>query len=66
MSQKQQIRKFLDTGRQITPARAYSLCGSLRLSERIRELKADGYPIKKEWVKVGKNKMVMGYSRGMK
>ena len=60
MSQKKQILKFLKTGQYITPFVALQICGSLRLSERIRELEADGIKIKKQMIKAG-NTRVMAY-----
>ena len=60
MTQKQCVLKFLKTGQSITPFSALVTCGSLRLSERIRELEDDGIKIKKQRVKIGKSH-VMSY-----
>ena len=61
MSQALMILNHLLLGNTITPLEALSLCGSLRLSERIRELEKEGHCIDHEMVKVGK-KRVCQYS----
>lgn len=53
MSQKETILAHLLTGQAITPLSALSLCGTLRLSERIRELEAEGVQIMHNMVSVG-------------
>lgn len=53
MSQKEIVLAHLLTGASITPLESLQLCGSLRLSERIRELEKDGVPITHTMVKVG-------------
>ena len=60
MSQKLVILDYLKTGKGITPLQALNLCGSLRLSERIRDLEADGYSIRHVPYLTGK-KRVMSY-----
>jgi hypothetical protein len=60
ISQKTAILEYMQRGHQITPASAYALCGSLRLSERIRELERDGYHIDRQRVTTGRT-TVMGY-----
>ena len=47
----------------LTPYSALQIAGTLRLSERIRELVKDGVPIDKEWVKT-ETARVMGYRMG--
>lgn len=49
MSQKELILKYLKTYGSITPIEALEHCGSFRLSERIRELAADGHYFVKGW-----------------
>ena len=53
MSQCSAILAHLSTGAELTPLTALQLCGTLRLSERIRELEKDGVPITHTMVKVG-------------
>ena len=55
------ILQLLKGRTRITPFTALQECGCMRLSERIRELEALGWSIRREWVKIGKKK-VMGYS----
>ncbi len=45
MSQNDAILAHLEAGNTITPAEAYSLCGSLALHSRIAELRGQGYRI---------------------
>lgn len=49
MSQKELILDYLKTYGSITPIEALEHCGSFRLSERIRELAADGHYFVKGW-----------------
>ena len=60
MTQKEEILKALAEGMILTPLNALQHCGTLRLSERIRELEAEGIPITHEMVKVG-SKRVCSY-----
>lgn len=53
MTQNQAILKHLQSGLSLTPLSALDLCGTLRLSERIRELEREGHLIDHEMVKVG-------------
>lgn len=52
-SQCDAILAHLSGGNTLTPLEALTLCGSLRLSERIREIEKLGVPIAHEMVKVG-------------
>jgi len=65
MTQNSIILSHLKSGKSITPLEALKLCGSLRLSERIRELQFAGNKISKHWVTVetrfGKRARVMEY-----
>ena len=63
MTQNDLILEALQRGETLTPYTGLQVAGSLRLSERIRELEKDGVSIIHEWVKVGKKK-VMGYKLG--
>ena len=63
MTQNDKLMEALQRGETITPLRALIIAGSLRASERFRELQAQGVPIEKEWVKVG-SKRVMSYKLG--
>ena len=49
-SQEGMILKHLKTNPDITPLQALNLYGVFRLGARIFDLKAKGYPIKREWV----------------
>jgi len=50
-SQKDMIIAYLSSGKRITPAIAYEKFGCLRLSERIREIRQEGYYMRKDWKK---------------
>lgn len=63
MSQCAAILAHLEAGNTITPLEALQLCGSLRLSERIREIEAQDVPIEHEMVSVG-GKHVCRYKLG--
>lgn len=52
MSQREKIRKHLRSGKRITALSAFALFGCLRLSERIRELEAEGLKIKRSRVSI--------------
>ena len=45
----------------ITPIEALEHCGTMRLSERIRELERMGYTIRHEWKRLPSGKRVMSY-----
>ena len=57
-----QILDWLKSGRTITPLEALERFGCLRLGARIYEMRQEGFGIKREMVKVGKNKSVARYS----
>jgi len=57
MSQKDAVLQHLLTGASITPLEALRICGSLRLSERIRELEAEGVQIMHTMVKAGEKRV---------
>ena len=59
-SQNDKLMEALMRGETLTPLRALIIAGTLRLSERIRELESEGVPIIHERTRVGK-KIVMGY-----
>ena len=56
-SQCDRIMEHLLTGASITPLEALQVAGSLRLSERIRELEKEGVPITHTMVKVGEKRV---------
>lgn len=62
MTQNECILKHLENGETLTPLLALQMCGTLRLSERVREIEQSGVPIEHEFVKVG-GKRVMGYTK---
>lgn len=45
MTQKQRILNHLKSGRTLTQLEAFNRIGCCRLSERVRELRADGHKI---------------------
>ena len=63
MSQNDKLMEALQAGATLTPLNALQVAGTLRLSERIRELKAEGVPIEKERIQIG-DKHVMSYKLG--
>ena len=64
MSQTDAILQYLQTGAVITPLNALKICGTLRLSERIRELEKDGVPIERVWYQADRKTRVMSYKLG--
>ncbi len=60
MSQNDKLMEALLAGQTITPYSALQIAGTLRLSERARELEKQGVPLIHEWQQVGE-KRVMGY-----
>ena len=63
MTQNDRLMEALLAGQVLTPLNALQIAGSLRLSERVRELLREGVPIEKERVQVG-SKIVMSYRLG--
>lgn len=63
MSQNDRLMEALLAGQTLTPYSALQIAGTLRLSERVRELVRDGVPIEKERVQVG-GANVMSYRLG--
>ena len=62
MSQNQAILAHLQSGRTLTPAQAYELCGTLACHSRMAELRERGYPVVCEMVKTAGHKRVGQYS----
>ena len=60
-SQKAQVRHHLLQGKSITPLEALRLCGSLRLSAIIYDLRDEGLPIITEKIQVSPKKRVAKY-----
>lgn len=60
-SQKSKILAYLLDGNSITPLEALELFGSFRLGARIADIKADGYDVKSEYVKLPNGKQVKRY-----
>ena len=63
MTQNDRLMEALLAGQTLTPLSALQIAGTLRLSERARELIREGVPIIKERVQVG-GKVVMSYKLG--
>ncbi len=61
-SQEQQILDYLSTGHSLTPALAYELFGTLRLSGRIFDLRKQGHDIRSERFTTKSGKHVANYS----
>jgi len=57
MTQNECLLKHLEAGEEITPLSALSMCGTLRLSERIREIERSGVLIDHEMIKVGEKRI---------
>lgn len=60
-SQKIQVLRYLAKGKTLTPLEALEKFGTLRLSGRIHELQAEGWPIRCDMVRIG-DKRVGRYS----
>ena len=61
MSQRLEIQRHLAAGHSITPLVALRKFGCLSLSQRIGQIKRDGFPVVTKLVKVGPNKRVAEY-----
>ena len=61
-SQKEQILAYLRTGGTLTPLESLSMFGCLALSQRVTDLKREGYQIESTLVDVGQGKRVARYS----
>jgi len=62
MTQTQEIKKYLDSGKSITALEALNRFKCFRLSARINDLKNQGVKISKEWIKTNSGKSVASYS----
>lgn len=63
VTQNDKLMEALLAGQTLTPLTALNIAGTLRLSERVRELVREGVPIVKERVQVG-DAHVMSYKLG--
>jgi hypothetical protein len=67
-SQKERIRKYLDSGKTLTRLTAWDKLGIVELSARVCTLQDEGYPVKIKIVSVknrfGEFVRVAKYSRG--
>jgi hypothetical protein len=63
--QNEALRSYLDAGYRITQLDAFNQFGICRLSERIRELEASGYPINKANYKTPNGAVVKQYWKGI-
>ena len=63
MNQNDKLMEALLAGTTLTPLNALQIAGTLRLSERVRELAREGVPIEKKRVQVG-DAHVMSYKLG--
>lgn len=62
MTQCEHVLAILKLGRSITPAEAYTLCGTLALHSRIAELRSRGHDIRCELVRTAGGKTVGSYT----
>lgn len=60
-SQNQQILKYLQSGKKITPLEALNKFGCFRLGARIYDLRHDGHPISSKPFKTDSGKTVAIY-----
>ena len=61
--QWQSIYREMKKGKKITPYSALKLCGTLRLSERVRDVERYmQVSVKRDWKRVNKRTMVRVYS----
>lgn len=61
LTQKEQIKAHLLSGKTITPLEALRHYGCMSLAQRISELKVEGMEINSTPIKVGENKRVAKY-----
>ena len=61
MTQKEQIRDYLEKGNKITSLEALELFGCFRLASRISELRKEGMDIKSKTIKLVTGKYVSQY-----
>ncbi len=59
-SQRIRILRYMAQGFSVTPLSALRKFGSLRLSERVREIEAEGWPVERKRVNI-RGKRVMSY-----
>jgi hypothetical protein len=57
MSQKLEIVRHLAKGHRLTPLQALGRFGTLSLSQRIGELRREGWPIRSRLVEVGEKRV---------
>ena len=60
-TQQKKILEYLSEGHVLTPLKALSVAGTMKLSTRVGELIRQGYPIVKEWYTTPSGKRVMSY-----
>lgn len=60
-TQTDKVLELLKAGRTVTPVSALYLCGSFRLSERIRECERKGYRIGRGWHTTNSGAKVRSY-----
>jgi len=66
-SQTERLKEYLDSGKSLTRLEAYYAIGTMKLPARIFDIIQEGYPVKKEPIKVtnrfGEQLRVMQYSK---
>ena len=60
-TQQKAILEYMEQGNVLTPLKALSIAGTMKLATRIGELIRQGYPIVKEWYITPGGKKVMSY-----
>ena len=61
MSQKAEIRRYLEKGKTLTPMQALGLFGCFRLSARIKDLREDGHSVITRFVTTKSGKRIAEY-----
>jgi len=66
-TQTERLKYYLDSGKSLTRLEAYHEIGTMKLPARIHDIINEGYPVKKEPIKVtnrfGESIRVMKYSK---
>ena len=60
-TQQKAILEYMKQGNVLTPIKALSIAGTMKLATRVGELIRQGYPIVKEWYTTPGGKKVMSY-----
>jgi hypothetical protein len=61
MTQKELVLNYLKSGRRLTVLKALNLFNCMSLSQRIGNLKSEGYPVKGEMIRTKTGKYISEY-----